>query len=253
MTSAIPTAESQHQDPDKKKKRKKRFFFFFLLAGIGIGLLLYFFRDQIPMLGHKKEGVVEYDVTYPDIEEGNMMAAGLPDEAKYYFKGNKTITSLSGMMGMIEIGFITDEETKTAKQSLVVFTNKYVAELNEGGVNKMNAGFVKEIQLVEGETKKIADLKCNKAKAILENGKEIDIWYTTEIGNPGVNWSNPYSQIKGVLMEFEIEKYGIAMKLVAKKVLKDPVPDEQFSVPGDYKKMPIEELENIMKTLNPVK
>lgn len=253
MTSASPTAESKGQDQDKKKKKKKRVFFVLLLCGIGTAALLYIFRDQIPMLGKRTEGIVEYEVSYPGIEEGNMMAAGLPDEAKYYFKDKKTATALSGMMGMFEIGFIADEENKTAKQSLLIFTNKYVAELSEEGVQKMNSGFIKNVELVDGEKKKIADYNCKKAKAILENGKEIDIWYTTELGGPGVNWSNPYTKVLGVLMEFEIEKYGITMKLVAKKITKDPVPDEVFTVPDDYKKMPIEELENIMKTLNPVK
>lgn len=253
MTSASPTADIKGTDQEKKKKKKKRLFFIILLAAIGTGTLLYIFRDKIPMLGNAKEGIVEYEVSYPGIEEGNMMAAGLPDEAKYYFKDRKTATELSGMMGMFQIGFIADEEKKTAKQSLLVFTNKYVAELSEDGVGKMNAGFVKSIELVDGEKKKIAEYNCKKAKATLENGKEIDIWYTTELGMPGVNWSNPYVKVPGALMEFEIEKYGITMKLVAKKVTRDAVPDEMFDVPSDYKKMPIEELENIMKTLNPVK
>ncbi len=251
MTSAHPTADIQNTD--KKKKKKRSIIFLTLFLCILIPSLMFLFKDKIGF-GKMKEGVIEYEVTYPEIDsENNMMAAGLPDDAKYYFKDKKSKTSLSGMMGLIEIGYIADETTKTALQSLVLFQNKYVAELDEAGVLKINSGFVKEIHLVDGEKKKIANYNCKKARAILSNGKEIDIWYTKELGSPGTNWSNPYSKLDGVLMEFEIEKYGIVMRLVATKVVSEGVSDEEFTVPSDYKKMPIEEIENIMKTLNPVK
>jgi GLPGLI family protein len=197
---------------------------------------------------------VEYQVTYPDIDsENNMMAAGLPDKAVFKFKDEKSMTHLSAMMGLVTIDYIADRKENSAKQSLVLFNNKYVANLNEAAVNKLNAGFLKELKLVPGETKMIAGYKCEKAKAILENGKEVDVYYTRDLGGDEINFGNPYHEIKGVLMEFEIERYGISMKLQATKVAKEGVEEKDFTVPQDFKKMPIEELENILKTLNPIK
>ncbi len=254
MNSTAST-EGKTEVSDQKKKKKRRLLLLLLLLVSGCGITWFFMEGGgMIIFGMPKEGSIDYDVSYPDIDEKNdMMAAGLPDQAVYRFKGNKTVTHLSGMMGLIAMDYIADETTKTAIQTLVLFQNKYVAYLDEPLVKKVNSGYVKEVKLVPGEKKKIAGFNCLKAVALLESGKEVDVWYTKEIGTPGTNWSNPYYKIDGVLIEFEIEKYGITMKLTAKSFSKDKVKDEDFTVPSDYKKMPIEEIENIIKTLNPVK
>src|SRR3989337_2448595 len=106
MTSVPKPADIPN--PEAKKKKKRKIVFLTLFVCILIPCLLFFFKDKIG-IGKMEEGIVEYDVFYPGIDaENNMMAAGLPDDAKYYFKDKKTLTQLSGMMGLIEIGYIAD-------------------------------------------------------------------------------------------------------------------------------------------------
>src|SRR5688572_862652 len=89
-------------------------------------------------LGKKTEGTVIYDVTYPYIEDGNIMAAGLPKEAKYVFKKEKTLTDITGMMGFVQVRYIADNTKKTVTQTLDLFQKYHMSELDEAGVKKMN-------------------------------------------------------------------------------------------------------------------
>ena len=197
------------------------------------------------------EGRVEYDVTYPGLDPNNMMAAGLPDKATYKFQKLSTITEFSGMMGLIHISYISDGEKKTAKQTLNLIDKKYVSDLSFKQIVDVNKEFVKDIKLIDGN-KEIAGYKCKKAKVTLNDGTTIEAWYTTEIGMDSINWCNPYSVIKGVMMEFQMVKYGVTMKLVAKSVIKEAIADKDFIVPADFKPIDIGEQNKILEDLNPV-
>ena len=86
------------------------------------------------------------------------------------------------------------------------------------------------------------------------DGKEAKVYYTNEIGITNPNWSNPYSKIDGVLMDFQMERYGVAMHLKAKSVLAQKIDDVTFQLPADsveYKKIVFSELEKILQDLNP--
>ena len=197
------------------------------------------------------EGRIEYDVTYPGLDPNNMMAAGLPDKATYKFQNLSTITEFSGMMGLIHISYISNGEKKTAKQTLNLIDKKYVSNLSLKQVNDVNKEFVKDIKLIDGN-KEIAGYKCKKANVTLNDGTTIEAWYTTEIGMDSINWCNPYTIIKGVMMEFQMVKYGVTMKLVAKSVTKEAIADKDFEVPADFKVIDIGEQNKILEDLNPV-
>jgi GLPGLI family protein len=204
------------------------------------------FKDKTP------EGIIEYDVTYPGIGADNMMAAGLPDQATYKFKKESSITEFSGMMGLIRIAYIADGSKKTAHQTLNLIDQKYDSEISNQQIKEMNKEFVKDAKPVDG-TKEIAGYKCKKALITLNDGTTIDAWYTTDLGVENINWCNPYHQIKGVMMEFQMQKYNVTMKLVAKTVTKEHVNDADFDIPKDYKKIDIKEQNKILEDLNPVK
>jgi GLPGLI family protein len=205
-----------------------------------------FFKDKTT------EGTIEYDVTYPGIGADNMMAAGLPDKATYKFKKESSITEFSGMMGLIRIAYIADGDKKSAHQTLNLIDQKYDSELNTAQINEVNKEFVKDAKPVSG-SKEIAGYKCKKAEITLSDGTKIEAWYTTDLGMENINWCNPYFQIKGVMMEFQMQKYNVTMKLVAKTVTKDAVNDADFTIPTDYKKITIKEQNKILEDLNPVK
>ncbi|MCK4408353.1 MAG: hypothetical protein KAV44_11800, partial [Bacteroidales bacterium] len=54
-----------------------------------------------------------------------------------------------------------------------------------------------------------------------------------------------YSEIDGVLLEYEIDAKGMAMKFEATSVEKKNVSDKEFDIPEDYKITTKDELESM--------
>ena len=80
------------------------------------------------------------------------------------------------------------------------------------------------------------------------------VFFTNDISIKDPNWSNPYKAISGVLMEFQIQRYGILMELTAKTVSEESVDEDIFKTSfTEYKKIPPDELDNMLQELNPIK
>jgi hypothetical protein len=233
----------------------KRIIIILIILLIGTGAFLYFYKGGnlfSKILGGKivKEGVIEYDITYPKVDPNSMMVSGLPSKAFLRFKNNNMVNDMSGMMGLISITYISNQTTKKVAQTLTLINKKYVSDISTDEMKQMNDSYLTGI--TQGKnTEVIAGLKCKEAIVKLVNGEEVHVFYTNEIGIKNPNWSNPYSKIDGVMMDFTMERYGLAMHLKAKSVLAQKVDDAAFDIPDDHKKISFAELEKILQELNP--
>jgi hypothetical protein len=233
----------------------KRAIFILLILLIGTGAFFYFYKGGDlfkKMIGGKaiKEGVIEYDITYPKADPNSMMISGLPSKAFLRFKDNNMVNDMSGMMGLISITYISNQTTKKVAQTLTLINKKYVSDISVEEMNKMNGSYLSGIEPGKN-TQEIAGFKCKEEIVKLQNGESIHVFYTNDIGITNPNWSNPYSKIDGVLMDFQMERYGLAMHLKAKSVLVQKIEDTAFDIPDDHKKIPFAELEKILQELNP--
>jgi len=236
----------------------KRLIFISLLILAGVAVFLYLYKDGFlfkNMLGSKgiTEGVIEYDITYPNINPNSMMASGMPSKAFLRFKDNNTSNDMSGMMGLINITYVSNLQKKQVEQRLTLINKKYASEINADELKELNDSYVSSIE--EGKkTLQIAGYKCKEVLVKLMDGKQTKVYYTNDIGIENANWANPYNKIEGVLMDFEMERYGIAMHLKAKSVLAQKIDETIFSIPADsaeYKNIVFSELEKILEELNP--
>ena len=226
-----------------------------LLAGIGIFLYLYKCTSAFKIFGEKgiTEGVIEYDITYPKLDPKSMMVSGLPNKAFLRFKDNNTSNDMSGMMGLINITYIADAKNKAVEQRLTLIGKKYASGISAGALKILNDSYVVSVE-PQNKQLKIAGFKCKEAVVKLIDGEEVKVYYTNEIGIENPNWSNPYSKIDGVLMDFQMERYGIAMHLRAKSVLAQKTEEEAFRIPADstsYKVIAFPELEKLLEGLSP--
>src|ERR1035437_8526050 len=178
-----------------------------------------------------------------------MMISGLPSKAFLRFKDNNMVNDMSGMMGLISITYISNQTTKKVAQTLTLINKKYVSDISTEEMKKMNS-YLTGIEPGKN-TQDIAGFKCKEAIVKLVNGEEVHVFYTNDIGIKNPNWSNPYSKLDGVLMDFTMERYGLAMHLKAKSVLAQKVDDTAFDIPDDHKKISFAELEKILQELNP--
>jgi hypothetical protein len=82
----------------------------------------------------------------------------------------------------------------------------------------------------------------------------FELYYTSDISIKEPNWSLPFTGVDGVLMEYEMKRNGVIMKLTATSVTKTDVEDDVFSVPEEYKNVTIEfmeeELDKLFETFN---
>ena len=102
----------------------------------------------------------------------------------------------------------------------------------------------------------LAGKVCNKYWAVFDNlddGYDIELFETSEIDIKNSNWCNQFSKLSGVLLGYEVERYGLQMRMRATDVIEQPVSDDEFKVPSDYKEVSLSqmmfEMEEIFKSL----
>jgi GLPGLI family protein len=190
------------------------------------------------------EGSIEYDAAV--VDQSNPMASLAPNKMTIKFKDNKSCAEMSAGMGLFSTSFISDPETKSMIQLVKLLNKKFSLVQNESEIKKENALYPVEVKETK-ETKIIAGYKCKKAhvKVNDEFGTEFDIYYTKDLNIKNPNFANPFSMIDGVLMEYQMKKFGLEMKFIAKTVKCEDVDDTTFELPADYKAISKAEMDEL--------
>ncbi|HEX2618193.1 MAG TPA: hypothetical protein VHL57_11670 [Flavobacteriales bacterium] len=183
-----------------------------------------------------KEGTIEYALTFPDYDPNGLMAGMLPEKTTLTFTEDKQAVDLSAGMGVFRTSMVVNTPEHIMDYHMSVMGKKMVAELHPTDLQQFNRESEALSILYTNETDTIAGYPCKKAVAIY-NGidhPEAEIWYTTEIAMEAPNWYGPYSEIPGVLMQYEVIQYGMRMRLTATTVKPGPVDASHFVVQEDH-------------------
>ncbi len=194
------------------------------------------------------EGKITYEIT--------MEGANLPPEAKGMFAGSELSVYMKGTKSRTDVSIamqnnstISDLKTGTSVILMEIMGNKYKIKSDPSKEEKNTDVSVKYLD----ETKTVAGYKCKKAEITFKdetgNKQTSTIWYTEDILNHmGASTSNnQYKDIKGMPLEYEMNAdRGTKMKMTAKTVSKETVPDSKFEIPADYKETTMEELQKEM-------
>lgn len=191
------------------------------------------------------EGSIEYDASV--VDPNSPMADMAPSSMTIKFKNNMSCVEMNAGMGLFSTAFITNPETKTLIQLVRLMNKKFSLVQNEEQLKKENELFNLEI-IPTKQTKLIAGYKCKKAVAHYKGGNspDFDIYYTQDLNIKNPNFANPYSMIDGVLMEYQMKKFGVEMKFTAKSVLKGDIDDSTFNLPQDYKAITNKEMNDLI-------
>lgn len=190
------------------------------------------------------EGAIEYDAAI--VDQSNPMATLAPNKMTIKFKNNKSCAEMSAGMGLFSTSFISDPETKSMTQLVKLLNKKFSLVQHAADIQKENETYPLEITPLK-ETKVIAGYKCQKAhvKVNDELGSEFDIFYTKDLNIKDPNFANPFYKVDGVLMEYQMKKFGLEMKFTAKAVKNEDVDDSTFELPDDYKPVSKEEMDEL--------
>lgn len=192
------------------------------------------------------EGVIEFETKAIDAE--HPMANLVPNSATLKYKDENFV------MEMSSFGFNTsifgNLKKKTMTQTITFMDLRQGCVDKEGDINKENANYKLNIQETK-ETKQIAGLKCYKLKVSLVDSPEVkfDAYYTKDLGVGDFNKLTPYSQIKGMLMDYRAKRMGMEMHFKAKEVKSIGVADESFNLPTGITYV---SRETLRKTVNPL-
>ena len=68
------------------------------------------------------------------------------------------------------------------------------------------------------------------------------------------NWCNQYKDVDGVLLQYEVEQYGLVMNFKAEQYHGTKIDKSAFKVPAEFKEVSLEkmlyEMQEIFSTLN---
>lgn len=197
--------------------------------------------------GNLDEGLIEYEITYPNPPDDKYVQKMLPTVLDFKFKRGLTKSEVSISLGMIKIFYLTDVKKKTMTEMVKFMTNKYSHEMDIGAVEDLMSELPPYTIEQTEDTKMIANYKCKKA-TVYVGGKEpytFDLYYTNEIDIPEANWYNPFKEIEGVLMEYEIERFNMLMHLTASKVEPAEFENDEFMRPKEYDPVDKSEMDKV--------
>ncbi len=194
------------------------------------------------------EGNIEYTAVVMD--KSNSMASMAPSKMNIKFKNNKSCVEMSAGMGLFNTSFVSNPETHTMLQLVKLLNKKFWMVEDENQIKKEIGEYKIEIKPTT-ETKIIAGYNCIKSIVHYTDNSspDFDIYYTKELNIKNPNFTNPYYSIDGVLMQYQMKKFGLEMKFTAKKVTKETVEDATFQVPDDYKKISEKEMNQLFGSL----
>ncbi|PCH86970.1 MAG: hypothetical protein COB88_06520 [Flavobacteriales bacterium] len=201
------------------------------------------FQDNI------SEGYIEFEITYPETDAGDLMAGILPNEMILRFKDDRTVGSLSAGMGVFKTQLMAFPETKTVFQLVKLMNKKYALRVDSGEIENLYSELpAMKIHLVDS-TKMVAGYECKKAIVTFKDNikEEFSIYYTDEIGLDNSNWCTPFHEIKGVLLEYQVRKYNYEMRLTAIGVVKEKIDESYFVVPEDYEEIDQDGMDKIFE------
>jgi GLPGLI family protein len=207
--------------------------------------------DGLQGSGPIDEGVIVYELSYPQFTEDNIFTSMFPREMTFKFKGNDTKSELKTSMAVFSTSLLAEHDKRTLTH-LVRIASKYSGLIMDSAQIVNEYGKAPEGMRIEHteQTKTIAGFECRHARVTFDSDPErdFDLYYTMDIAIHDPNWCTPFHEIKGVLMEARVNKFNIDMHMVAKSVAPQKFDASEFTVTQKFQPITFEELEDIFQS-----
>ena len=195
-------------------------------------------------------GRIDYKITYLNDDLDNKTMELLPKRLKLIFNEKQANNNIEGFLGFYKLNALTDFHSRKCSTILKVFDKHYIFK---GRRDEQMCCFdtMDDMEITEtNETKNIAGFNCKKSIVHLPSTDEtFVIYYTDEIYLRHPNSTNPYKNIKGVLMEFELNLLYLKMRFVAEKYRALNEDDQQNNLPENMKVISRDQMTQILNKL----
>ncbi len=197
------------------------------------------------------QGVITYSIEYPEIDKDNIFYAILPKTMSMTYLGNMYKTEVK-KKGMFNTTLISDND---AHELVAIYSmgkrDRYFAEMSKTEVDEFLEEFPELDYLDSDETDSLLNVQCKHTLAIFSDiSKEVNINYTQDLGMKNPNWCNPYKEVDGVLLNYDLEYYGVLLSFKATEIDRDTVISREiFNTPEDHKKVPYKKIKDELTKL----
>ena len=196
------------------------------------------------------EGVLEYEITYPNCDISGFMQAILPETMTIAFKGTKIKTTIArGEIFTTEI--ITDELDHSVEMRLDFGDKLIYALLSEEEVKELIASQPVYTIKSLGATDSICDLVATNYSVDCKSDtiNRQNAWFTEELAPQEAYWFTSYSSTKGMPLIYDAERYGVMMHLESISLDEREVTDSEFERDPALVKVSFEEYESEVQEL----
>lgn len=212
------------------------------------GLLFIFLAGYSTVQAQKSfEGIVVYDITYPESDLEQDIMAMLPDKMTTRISGTyKSNETLSAMSNQVEI---TNSEDMSRIILIDVMGQKFAIESTKEEIEKENAETGDPVIQYLDDTREIAGYTCKKALVTTKDDRgkehEMEVYYTEELITDDLFFEGKLRNLKGLPLEYTITTDQMKMVFTASEIKKGGVKKKDFEVPDDYKYVTEDELKNM--------
>jgi GLPGLI family protein len=162
------------------------------------------------------EGILTYEIDYPEIKDNFFLYHVLPKELKTSFKNE--FMELKIKKANMENTLIINSKDKKMS-AYYNYGDVFTSQLNEEDIQGVLSKFPDYKIKITEEKDTLLGFDIQKAIAIDPKfpEKEIELWFTNDIKIENSNWFNGFKDIPGVLLKYSIVQYGIKMEFKANK------------------------------------
>ncbi len=151
----------------------------------------------------------------------------------------------------MKTSFITDNDAKTMQQLLKNYSDYSFAGFDEEGIRALLHDQPKVRIENTNDSAMVAGYNCAVSVAyfLIDSVPPIQLYHTNQIDIKEPNWYTQFNELDEVLLGYEVEQFGMRMKLMATQVIKCEVPETTFAVDENYKEVTGKQLTEQLKTL----
>lgn len=184
------------------------------------------------------EGVIEYEVSFP-FDQDDMLINLYPQKMVMNFDNGQIQAELRSLGGIVTSRFYVDNNTQHFSQVLKSFDEKVAMHLDAGGVENMLSKMPTMVLDPTGEIDTVAGFACHKtiANFASDSVPPIVLYHTPDIKILEPNWWNQFNECSEVLLGYEVEQYGMRMRLLATHVRIEEVDDSVFDIPDGHEEV----------------
>jgi len=222
---------------------KSNYLRFYFLLPLTLSTLLFMSCED----GAKSEVQENYSITYsvefPFIEDETLLK-WFPTEYSAIFNDKELYGEMNSKMNVISNKFYSNADDLKIKQTLENMSGKYVSDLDKVDVDKM-LNLMPKMKISEPlKDTVILGLNCKIALAefLIDSVPPVKLYYTDDLTVNNPNWFNQYNELNSFLLGYEVEQFGMRMRLMAKDFKKTTDPIASTNVYGARKPASYNEL-----------